>query len=236
MKILHLFDDLMNLYGEYANVLVLERALSELGIDTEIHTLRLGEKKDISGYDLYYMGAGTERKQKLALAELKPYTDVLKQAKAEGRVILFTGNAFTLLGESIVDAKGQTYEALGLLPFQSTEGSRRILGDCYGSCSLVQESIVGFMNKCSKITGISTPLFQLQMGFGNDKDNGPEGIVDGNCFGTHLAGPILTKNPALLKLIMERLPGSPVPSMDSPYMQQAYETTAKALKERLSAK
>ncbi|MBR4309219.1 MAG: hypothetical protein IKT58_06465 [Oscillospiraceae bacterium] len=236
MKLLHLYDDLMNLYGEYANLLVLERELSKLGQAVEIHCLRLGEQKDISGYDLYYMGAGTERKQKLALAELKKYAPVLKQAKEEGKVILFTGNAFSLLGKTIVDAKGQTYEGLGLFPFQSVEGSRRILGDCYGHCSLFSEPLVGFMNKCSKITGITTPLFTLDMGFGNDRDKGPEGIVDGNCFGTHLAGPILTKNPAMLKLILQRLPGDLKPKMDDPYMQQAYETTANALKEQLAGK
>ena len=235
MKILHLFDDLMNLYGEYANLLVLERELSKIGQEVEIHTLRLGEQKDISDYDMYYMGAGTERKQKIALAELRKYAPVLKKAKEDGKVILFTGNAFCLLGQSIIDAQGKTHEALGLFPFQSTEGSRRILGDCYGSCGLISEPIVGFMNKCSKTVGITAPLFQLDLGFGNDKDKGPEGMVEGNCFGTHLAGPILTKNPALLKLILQRLPGNLEPKMDDPYMQKAYETTAKALKDRISA-
>ena len=85
MKILHLFDDLMNLYGEYANLLVLERELSKLGQEVQIHTLRMGEQKDISDYDMYYMGAGTERKQKLALAELRKYAPALKKAKEDGR-------------------------------------------------------------------------------------------------------------------------------------------------------
>lgn len=234
MKILHFFDDLMNLYGEYANLLVLQRYLSDLGQEVQIHSLRLGEKKDISGYDLYFMGAGTERKQKLCLAALKNYAVPLKAAYESGKVLLFTGNSFSLLGKTITDAKGITHEALGLFSFETTEGSRRILGDCLGSCSMFQEPIVGFMNKCSKITGISSPLFKLEMGFGNEADKGAEGLWEKNCFGTHMTGPILTKNPALLREIAKRLLGKDCPPVQDPYMLQAYEITRKALEARLS--
>ena len=69
-KLLHLYDDVMNLYGEYANVSLLARFLTDLGHSVQIDTLSLYEKKDISGYDFYFMGAGTERRQKLALSQL----------------------------------------------------------------------------------------------------------------------------------------------------------------------
>ena len=59
LKLLHIFDDVMNLYGEYANVAVMARYLTDLGHTVTVETLSLYEKKDISGYDLYYMGAGT---------------------------------------------------------------------------------------------------------------------------------------------------------------------------------
>ena len=69
-KLLHLYDDVMNLYGEYANVAVLARYLRDLGFQVQVETLSLYETKDISGYDFYYMGSGTERKQKLAMTQL----------------------------------------------------------------------------------------------------------------------------------------------------------------------
>ena len=59
LKFLHLYDDAMNLYGEYANVSLLARYLTDLGHSVRVETLSLYEKKDISGYDFYYMGAGT---------------------------------------------------------------------------------------------------------------------------------------------------------------------------------
>lgn len=233
MKILHLYHDMMNLYGDYANLLVLERCLSDMGKKVEIHTLSMGEKKDISGYDMYFMGAGTERKQKRVLEEMKAYAQPLKKAHEEGKVFLFTGNSFELLGKSLTDAEGKVYECLGLFPYETVEGNRRIVGDALGTCPLFSEAVVGFMNKCSKTNGIKIPLFTLKMGFGNDADRSGEGVYDKNFFGTHLTGPILMKNPAMLREILSRLTGETVKEVNVPHLQQAYETTSKALQNRL---
>ena len=216
MKILHLFHDMMNLYGEYANLLVLERCLGDLGHQVEIHTLSMGETKDISGYDMYFMGAGTERKQKLALQALRPYKDALGKALEEKKVFLFTGNSFELLGKSVTDAEGKVYEGLGLFAFETVESNRRIVGDVLGNTPLFSEAVVGFMNKCSKTTGVKIPLFTLKMGFGNEVQCSGEGVYEGNFFGTHLTGPILMKNPAMLREILSRLTGSSVESLSVP--------------------
>ncbi len=235
MKILHLYHDMMNLYGDYANLLVLQRCLGELGQTVEIHTLSMGEKKEIDHYDLYFMGAGTERKQKLALEELRHYARPLKKACEEGKLFLFTGNSFELMGKTLTDAKGNSYECLGLFDFETVESDRRIVGDCLGSCPLFAEPVVGFMNKCSKTTGIKVPLFTLKMGFGNDADRGGEGICHENFFGTHLTGPILMKNPAMLREILTRLTGNTVEGLNLPHLQQAYEATSRALQNRMEA-
>ena len=233
MKILHFYPDMMNLYGEYANVLILERCLEQLGKKAEVHTLSMGEKKNIDGYDLYFMGAGTERKQKLVLEELRAYAEPLKKAQEEGKVFLFTGNSFELFGKTIKDARGKIYECLGLFSFETEEVDCRILGDCLGNCSLVTEPIVGFTNKCSKIHGVKTPLFTLKMGTGNISLWGGEGVMDKNFFGTHLTGPVLLKNPALLRAILALLTGQPVEELAVPHLQQAYEITSRALQSRL---
>ena len=41
VKLLHLFDDVMNLYGEYANVAILARYLTDLGHTVSVDTLSL---------------------------------------------------------------------------------------------------------------------------------------------------------------------------------------------------
>ena len=232
LKILHLFPDAMNLYGEYANVAVLERTLTGMGHSVRVDTLGLYEERDIGGYDLYYMGAGTERRQKLALTRLLPYAPVLRAAMEAGKLLFFTGNAFELLGAAVTDAAGKRHEALGLFGFETVEGERRIVGDCLASCAAVDVPVVGFMNKCSRTTGVETPWFNMQMGFGNEAEGGSEGLCTPNCLATHLSCPLLVKNPAVLRHVIQRLTGAAPTAMDET-MEKAWRTTAQALQKRL---
>lgn len=232
IKLLHIYDDLMNLYGEYANIAVLERYLSDLGHSVRVDRLSLYEDRDISGYDFYYMGSGTESKQKLALSQLLKYRDALKTAVEEEKVLLFTGNSFELLGASVTDADGKEYKCLRLADFVTVEGKRRIVGDALAQYG--DDLLVGFINKCSKTSGIDTPLFAMKLGFGNEKDRSAEGFRLKNCFGTHLTGPILVKNPRMLREIASLLIGQPVESACADSMERAYQTTVDALKQRLA--
>ncbi len=234
LKLLHIYDDVMNLYGEYANVAVMARYLTDLGHSVSVDTLSLYEKKDISGYDFYYMGAGTERKQKLVLSQLLDYREALLRACDEGKAMLFTGNAVELLGVSVTDSEGKTYDCLHLVDFTTAEGTRRITGDCLAKFDETGDVLVGFMNKCSRTTGVETPLFKLQMGFGNDADRGAEGFRKNNCLGTHLTGPILVKNPAMLRYIARLLLGADcADTVTYSYMEKGYETTLSELQKRL---
>lgn len=232
IKLLHLYGDVMNLYGEYANVRILERYLTDLGHEVQTDSLNLYEKKDISGYDFYYMGAGTERNQKSALAQLLHYREVLRSACDSGKVLLFTGNAFALLGKSVTDADGKAYEALGIGEFTTTETKNRITGDCIAK--LGDETAVGFINKCSTTQGVETPLFTLTMGYGNCGSGGAEGFVKNHCFGTQITGPILAKNPFFLKKIAGLLLGDAFEDrVTYPYMEKGYQITLNELTKRV---
>ena len=57
MKILHLYYDIMNLYGDYGNVSVLERVLNQSGADCEIVKKSLGDSFDFNDCDFVFMGS-----------------------------------------------------------------------------------------------------------------------------------------------------------------------------------
>ncbi len=234
-RILHLYGDVMNLYGEYANVSVLARFWQELGFEVSVDTLSLYEQKDITGYDFYYMGAGTERKMKLLLPELLRYRETLQQLCDEGKVMLFTGNACDLLGKHITDASGKCFDALGVGDFVTLESAQRITGDCLGQMDGMSEPIVGFINKCSANQGIETPLFSLRMGCGNEKGKSAEGFCQNCCLGTHVTGPILVKNPSFLRYVSRLALGDEVDFSKAsyPYMEKGYEVTKNELLHRL---
>lgn len=240
IKILHIYGDIMNLYGEYANVRVFEKYLTDIGQSVQLDTLSLYEDKDISGYDFYYMGSGTERNQKLALSQLVKYKQTLIDECNSNKIILFTGNAFELLGKKITDTNGNEYESLGLGHFETIESDKRITGDCLAKADYSDLYHVGFINKCSKTFGINSPLFTLSMGCGNDNDNSDEGFRINNTFGTHITGPIIVKNPHFMKMLAQILLSSKeLPKVQGSYyeyMKKSYSVATSELKERLEMK
>lgn len=194
MKILHLFHDLMNLYGDYANVLALERALVQKGETVEIIRQSVDDKLDFDA-DFIYIGSGTERNQKIALEYLTPYTEELKSA-LEHTILLATGNSFEMFGTKITDRDDKEYAGLGIFDFIVKEGTERIVTD-----SVVKfegKEIIGFVNKASQIYGDVKHFFNVKQGAGNsDSSHNVEGVHDGNFYGTHIIGPLLIRNPII---------------------------------------
>lgn len=196
MKILHLFHNLMNLYGEYANTLALKRELENRGVSVTLEKQSVGDKIDFSDADFIYIGSGTEKNQKVALEALKPLKNELSAAMKRGAILLATGNSFEMFGKKITDKNGAEYEGLGFFDFTTTESDKRTVTDSL--CEFNGSEIIGFVNKASEIFGITKPFFTVKQGAGNNKnETTAEGIIDGNFYGTHIIGPLLIRNKAV---------------------------------------
>ena len=70
MKLLFLYYDIMNLYGEAGNMRVLERHLRDQGLELTVVGKTLESEIDFCEYDFIYAGSGTEKSQKAALKHL----------------------------------------------------------------------------------------------------------------------------------------------------------------------
>ena len=193
MKILHLFHNLMNLYGEYANTLALKRELENRGVSVTLEKQSVGDKIDFSDADFIYIGSGTEKNHKVALEVLKPLKNELREAMNRGAIVLATGNSFEMFGKKITDKNGTEHEGLGFFDFTTTESDKRTVTDSL--CEFNGSEIIGFVNKASEIFGITKPFFTVKQGAGNNKnETTAEGIIDGNFYGTHIIGPLLIRN------------------------------------------
>lgn len=235
LKLIHLYPDLMSLYGSYANLLVLRRALESLGNTVTIVPVHPGEDADLSSADFIFMGAGTERTQKAVLSDFIKYGEVVKAAADHDVPMLFAGTAMELLGTAIVDADGKHYDGIGLGAFTSTQSKRRIVEDVLGKTDLFADPVVGFINKSSVISGVETPLLtSLSLGYGNEAALGSEGFRYKNVMGSHLTGPILVKNPRLLDAVVDAIytrRGEAIPA-DRPHdhwAEDGYKITASEL-------
>ena len=234
MTFLHFYPDLMNLYGSYANLLVLKRTLEAMGETVEIVPVRPGEAADIAHADFLFMGAGTERAQKAALQDFARFAPAVKAAAEADVPMLFAGTAMELLGKTITDADGNQYDGIGLGDFTAVQSKKRIVEDVLGTTDLFETPVVGFINKCAAISGVETPLLTaLTLGYGNEKPLGPEGFRFHHVIGSELTGPILVKNPRLLDGMADAVlthAGKPIPK-DRPRDHWAEDGCAVTIRE-----
>jgi len=238
VRIIHFYPDLMSLYGSRANVMALRRYLERLDCAVTVDTVLPGGEADIAGADFYYMGAGTEGAARAAMEDLRRFSGTLKDAARDGAVMLFAGTAMDLLGGTIEESNGTAYDGLGLGSFTTKHGKRRIVEDVYGHTDLFPEAVVGFMNKCGIVSGVETPLLTgLDLGFGNEKEKGPEGFHQKNVFASQLTGPLLVKNPKLMETVAAAIyarRGETLPT-DRPadeWAEKAYAVTEEQLRLR----
>lgn len=240
-RFLHLYPDLMSLYGSYANVSVLARQLELLGHSVRVEAVAPGDTASLSEADFLFLGAGTERSQAAAMEALSPMAADIRAAAGDGLPMLFAGTAMELLGASVTGRDGQCRKGLEVASFTSVQGDKRIVGDLYGTTDLYEAPVVGFMNKCAVISGVDTPLVTAcAMGFGNEREGGPEGFHRGNVFASELTGPLLVKNPGMLRAVAAAVCGrrgaelpETLPAL--PYLQEGFAVTAEQLRLRCQA-
>ena len=233
MKILHLYHDIMNLYGDYANLVAVKKLAEANGAAVTVDRRTIGGEVRLSDYDLIYIGSGTERNMKVVLEDFRRFQADFAAAAVEGKVILMTGNSFEMLGRTITDCNGNEVEGLGLFDFTVTEQNRtRLTGDAVFDCAFLDSPVVGFINKCSEISGVADPMFTVRMGLGNAQGDAGEGVRRNNLFCTHLTGPVLVKNPHFLTYLCRLIGIDCADDACLSYEKKGYAVTLRELTKR----
>lgn len=197
IKILHLYYDLMNLYGEYANLKVLEKHLCDQGFEVVIDKKTVGEEILFESYDLVYIGAGTEKNEIVVLDDLIKYKDDIKNYIENKKFIIATGNSFEIFGKKIDEKEG-----LDIFDFEVVRTKDRITSDVIYNSIYFDEKVVGFVNKMGVVVYNINPLFNVEFGVGANENNDYEGVKYKNFYGTYLLGPMFVRNPYLLKKLV----------------------------------
>ena len=101
LRVCALYPDLMNIYADRGNLLLLERRCEWRGIGFELHGAGLGEPLDPDAHDLFYIGGGQDRDQALCAQDLATVKrDALHAAAARGAVVLGVCGGYQLLGHA----------------------------------------------------------------------------------------------------------------------------------------
>ena len=208
VKVEVLFPEAANLYGDLFNIRFLKACLgSEM---EEIDTALTDEPAFAKGKDdMIYMGMMPESVQLLAIEALKPYTERIRELIENGTVILLTGNAMEIFGESITLEDG-THEALGITKLSSKVDMMHRFNTLFAGEMETEEGTIrvnAYKSTFSFSYGDNSENYFLKSikGAGINKESGLEGFKINNCIGTALIGPILVLNPDLTKYLLKKL-------------------------------
>jgi CobQ-like glutamine amidotransferase family enzyme len=196
----------MNIYADRGNLLVLEHRCTWRGIGFELTSSGLGEPLDPEAHDLFYLGGGQDRDQRLCAGDLiETKREALHDAAARDAVILGVCGGYQLLGHSYVLGE-EEIQGVGLLDVRTVrDPGPRLIGDVAIEVSFGEENptaganggiLAGFENHGGRtyLGPDAHSLGRVIKGHGNDGRSGFEGSRSGNTIGTYLHGPLLPKN------------------------------------------
>lgn len=205
MKIAYLYYDFLNLYGESGNIKIISNILKYNKIKHEILYLSLDDKLEFDKYDLVYIGSGTEDNLLIALKHLSKYKHDIKKYIEDNKFMLVTGNSVDMFGKKIEDTK-----ALNIFDYEVKKEKRK-MDEVY------HNKILGFINNNSY----------------NSEYSDTDIIRYHNFYGTYTLGPILVRNPNLVKQFLNDLTDKKL-KYDLKLETKAYNEFIKNFKEEVN--
>lgn len=210
LKILYLYPDMLELYGDYGNIQVLKYRMEKRGINCIIDRYCIGdEKPNFNDYDIVFAGGGADNEQSILADDLVKYKDDIKQAVQQGVFFLLICGAYQLFGKYYKGVEGNIIPGLDVFPYY-TEAAEDRRKRCIGNIVLDVEleegkptKVIGFENHGGQTYQSTSPFGKVLYGNGNQFGADREGFFLGNVIATYLHGPLLSKNPDVADYIIK---------------------------------
>jgi len=202
----HLYPDQLNLYGDRGNILTLQQRCQWRGINLRVVELGIGDALDPDAYDMLFIGGGQDRDQAPVAQDLYEMKSIGLWASIEDDMpVLAVCGGYQLLAHYYRPASGPDMKGLGVFDAWTVHrGVRapRCIGDV--AISWNGQPLVGFENHGGQTyLGTAKPLGKILKGFGNNAQDGSEGAIYRNAYGTYLHGSLLPKNPHFADHLIE---------------------------------
>jgi CobQ-like glutamine amidotransferase family enzyme len=234
LRVCALYPDLMNIYADRGNLLLLRKRCEWRGIGFELTGAGLGDEVDPDAHDLFYLGGGQDRDQALCAQDLATVKrDALHAAAGRGAVLFGVCGGFQLLGHGY-ELGDERLPGIGLVDLETVrEEGPRLIGNV--AIELPDGKVLaGFENHGGRTRlGDAKPLGRVLKGHGNDGASGYEGVrggAHGTVVGTYLHGPLLPKNSWFADWLTATAMG--VPPAELAPLDDAFEDAAHAAARR----
>ena len=199
LNICHLYPDLLNVYGDVGNILILKHRAELRGIKVNILNNSLNDAFDVDDYDIVLFGGGQDFEQSIVSNDLSgAKKDALEKYIEAGKVLIAICGGYQLLGKYYTAPNGEKINGLGILDIYTESGDTRFIGNTVIYNEDFNEYYVGFENHSGRteINGLK-PLGKCVHGYGNNGSDGYEGCIYKNTYCTYFHGSLLAKNPEL---------------------------------------
>ena len=209
LKILYLYPDILELYGDYGNIQVLRYRLEKRGFKAIIETYSIGNPPpDFKSYDLVFAGGGADQEQGILAEDLIKYKDSIKEAVDNGVFFLLICGAYQLFGKYYKGVEGNIIPGLEVFDYYTEaikDRKQRCIGNIIIEVQLNDKKtkVIGFENHGGQTYNIDTPFGNVLLGNGNKFGDTNEGFFKENVIATYLHGPLLSKNPELSDYIIK---------------------------------
>ncbi len=208
MRVAWMYHDVMDLYGDTGNMMVLKKRCEDRGIRFELETVGIGEKADLAAFDLIFLGGGADKEQMSIIPDLLSRKENIQEAMDSRTFVLLICGGYQLFGKYYEAADHSKIPGLGFYDYHTDTGKEgsRCIGNVVIEADLdgLKTKIVGFENHGGQTVHVEHPLGKVLKGYGNSFDAGYEGFYDGRILGTYLHGPLLPKNPEVADFVITK--------------------------------
>ncbi len=244
IRVVTLYDDVMNVYADRGNVIALRARAAEHGVEADVTPVSLDDALPADA-DLVLIGGGQDREQRRIAGHLASHGPQLRDWADEGVAMLAICGGYQLFGQSYRDASGAELPGAGVFDVTTVApglGWPRCIGDVLAASAVpgVGE-VTGFENHGGRtyLGPTARPFAMVEYGYGNNGDDGTEGATRDEAIGTYLHGSLLPKNPALLDHLIaaalrhrEGADSAPLARLPAPYADRAHATAAQVARRR----
>ena len=213
LKILYLYPDMLELYGDYGNIQVLKYRIESRGYKAIIDRYSIGDAApNFNNYDIVFAGGGADNEQSILANDLIKYKDNIKEAVNNGVFFLLICGAYQLFGKYYKGVEGNIIPGLEVFDYYTVanpDRKKRCIGNIVidanlsSSNDIIKTKVIGFENHGGQTFDISDSFGNVLFGNGNKFGDSEEGFFQNNVIATYLHGPLLSKNPELCDYIIK---------------------------------
>ena len=211
LTIVHLYPELLNLYGDGGNVIVLAQRARKRGIKVDIVRVEHGRAADLADADIVFLGGGPDREQHLASLDLIVQATQLREYVEDDGVLLAICGGYQILGREWL-LGDESVAGLGIVDMTTKRAKggsyNRLVGNIALRSPLATLPVIGYENHAGRtfLGSGCEPFGHVigKCGKGNNDTDKSDGVLYRNVIGTYLHGPLLAKNPEVADWLILR--------------------------------